>query len=334
MELRHLRYFVAVAEELHFTRAAARLHIGQPPLSQQIQALEAELGLRLFVRTKRNVRLTEAGEHLLQRAREILAASTALGDELQRIARGEQGELREMYTSDQFAALLAGELDVGFVRNRSAPPAGLECALLQHDPLYLVLPEGHRLAARECAHLHECSDEAFIAYPEQSGASLVSHIQQLCSRAGFSPRVVQEAREALTQIGLVAAEQGIAVLPASLATIRVDGVRFVPLADAGASLPLVLAWRAQSRSARLDAFLEIALPQGDCAPVSPAPPAGWPAGSGPPALRWNARWSRSPPPPHAASVAVRPRPRNCSCQAGHSDCRGGVHYGSAPAAAG
>lgn len=289
MDLRHLRYFVAVAEELHFTRAAARLHIGQPPLSQQIQALEAELGLALFVRSKRSVQLTEAGQHLLGRAREILGASAQAVEELQRIGRGEAGDLRigftssgvligemrqllkdyranfpavvlrlrEMFTHDQFAGLLQGELDVGFVRfNALAAPPGLRLQLLRRDPLCLIVPEDHRLAQRQTVALVECREEAFIGYPADSGASLVEHMTQLCAAAGFVPRVAQEAREALTQIGLVATGMGVAVLSAPLAMLSIPGVRFVPLSDAGAEMSMALATRSNEDSPRVRGFVE------------------------------------------------------------------------------
>lgn len=288
MELRHLRYFLAVAEELHFTRAAARLHIGQPPLSQQIQALEAELGVALFERTKRSVVLTEAGQHLLGRAREILSAAGGVAEELQRIKRGEAGELRigftssgllipdlrtllrdyhreypgvslklrEMYTHAQFAALAAGELDIGFVRyNEAAPQPGLSMRFLRRDRLCLVLPEEHRLARLSEVPLVACRDENFIFYPEASGASMVSHLHRLCAKAGFVPRVTQEAREALTQIGLVATGIGIAVLTAPMAAVQLEGVRFVPLADAGAYMDIALASRTVDVSPRVQGFL-------------------------------------------------------------------------------
>ncbi|NSL55961.1 LysR substrate-binding domain-containing protein [Uliginosibacterium aquaticum] len=293
MELRHLRYFVAVAEELHFTRAAARLHIGQPPLSQQIQALEAELGVSLFHRTRRSVQLTEAGRHLLERARTILAASTDVAAELQRIARGESGELRiaftssgllipelrsalktyrqrypgvslrlsEMYTHAQFAALIAGELDVGFVRyNEPAAPAGLRLQLLRRDRLCLILPDDHPLASQPRIHLADCRNEAFIGYPAGAGASLVDYLQALCRNAGFEPHITQEAREAQTQIGLVAAGIGVAVLAEPLALIRVEGVRFIPLADPGAEVCMALATRAEEASPRVQGFMNGLLP--------------------------------------------------------------------------
>lgn len=288
MELRHLRYFVAVAEELHFTRAAARLHIGQPPLSQQIQALEAELGVLLFRRTRRTVQLTESGQHLLGRAREILAASQQVPAELQRIARGEVGELRigftssgvligelssalkryreafpavvmrlrEMYTYGQFAALLSGELDIGFVRyNETEAPPGLVVRPLQRDRLCLIVPQEHRLAGRSEVSIAEVRDEAFIGYPAGLGATLVGYLEDLCLRAGFRPHVTQEAREALTQIGLVAAGMGVAVLAAPMATLSVGGVRFIPLADEGAELVLALAMRSEESSPRVQAFM-------------------------------------------------------------------------------
>lgn len=288
MELRHLRYFLAVAEELHFTRAAARLHIGQPPLSQQIQALEAELGVTLFERTRRSVALTEAGEHLVRRAREILGATGSVAEELQRIKRGEQGELRigftasgllipdlrallrgyhraypdvslklrEMFTHAQFAALVAGELDIGFVRyNGAAPQPGLHLQFLRRDRLCLVLPEEHHLARLSEVPLAACRDEEFIFYPETSGASMVGQLRRLCAEAGFVPRVAQEAREAQTQIGLVATGLGIAVLTAPMAAVQLAGVCFVPLADEGAYLDIALASRAEETSPRVRGFL-------------------------------------------------------------------------------
>lgn len=289
MELRHLRYFVAVAEELHFTRAAARLHIGQPPLSQQIQALELELGVSLFRRTKRSVQLTEAGQHLLIRAREILAASQGVAAELRRIAHGEVGELRigftssgvligelsqaltryreacpgvvlrlrEMYTYAQFEALQSGELDVGFVRyNETTAPEGLSVRALRRDRLCLIVPQGHRLAGCAEVSIAECRDEAFIGYPPGLGATLVGYLENICARAGFRPQVTQEAREALTQIGLVAAGMGVAVLAEPLATLGTGAVRFIPLVDEGAELILALATRSESQSPRVRGFIE------------------------------------------------------------------------------
>ncbi len=287
MELRHLRYFVAVAEELHFTRAAERLHIAQPPLSQQIRALETELGVQLFERTRRSVALTDAGHALLAKARALLAATQALPDELQRIARGETGllrigfsstlpltkvlrdvvaehrrthpdvalNLREMHSASQFEGLRRGELDVGLVRYNEHAPEGIRLTLLRRDPLRLVVPSTHRFAKRRSVRIDDCRDEAFIGFPGDAGTGTGPLLKRLCAQAGFEPRIAQEAREATTQIGLVAAGLGVAVLPAPLEAVRIEAVHYVPLAGEGALLVMSAATRADEASERVLAFV-------------------------------------------------------------------------------
>ncbi|MEO5690341.1 MAG: LysR substrate-binding domain-containing protein [Burkholderiaceae bacterium] len=287
MELRHLRYFVAVAEELHFTRAAARLNIAQPPLSQQIRALEQQLGVQLFERTRRSVRLTDAGHALLERARELLAATQALPQHLQRIARGEVGQLRigfsstlpltkvlrdvvaehrrthpdvalhlrEMHSQLQFEHLRRGDLDVGLVRYNEGAPEGVRLTLLRRDPLRLVVPAPHRFARRKSVTIVECRDEAFIGFPGDAGTGTGPLLKRLCAQAGFEPRIAQEAREATTQIGLVAAGLGIAVLPAPLEAVRIEGVHYVPLEGEGALLVMSAATRSDEASERVLSFV-------------------------------------------------------------------------------
>jgi DNA-binding transcriptional LysR family regulator len=287
MELRHLRYFVAVAEELHFTRAALRLNIAQPPLSQQIRALEEELGVQLFLRTRRSVALTDAGQALLERAREMLAAAQALPRQLQRVARGETGllrigfsstlpltkvlrdvvadhrrshpdvalNLREMHTQLQFDSLARGELDVGLVRYNERAPEGIRLRLLRRDPLRLVVPAGHRFARRKSVSIGDCRDEAFIGFPGDAGTGTGPLLKRLAAQAGFEPRIAQEAREATTQIGLVAAGLGIAVLPAPLEAVRIEGVHYVPLEGEGAMLVMSVATRADEASERVLSFV-------------------------------------------------------------------------------
>lgn len=288
MELRHLRYFVAVAEELHFTRAAERLHMGQPPLSQQIQALEQELGVALFVRTKRRVALTEAGQRFLQSARQILADTEQAAEQARRAARGEAGELRigftsslpfttllpsllndyrrrhpqvtlilrEMFTTDQFEALIARKLDVGFVRytNVTAPP-GLAVREIRRDPLLVVINQRHPLANEKSLSFAQLKDEGFISYPMGVGTGLYPMLRQLAAGAGFELKVAQEAREATTQIGLVAAGLGVAILPSPLDCVRLSGVRYVPLREPDAYLSLAVAIRAEQPSPLLEGFL-------------------------------------------------------------------------------
>jgi len=288
MELRHLRYFIAVAEELNFTRAAARLHIGQPPLSQQIQALEAELGVRLFERTKRRVSLTDAGQRFLAGAYRILDGTDQAIDQARRTARGELGELRigftsslpftallpnliqryrqqypavtltlrEMFTAEQYQALENDQLDLGFVRYTGLTmPPGIAVREIHHDPLRLVINAQHPLAGRPHLALRDVRDEGFITYARGTGTGLIDLLRRLCLAAGYEPRIVQEAGEATTHIGLVAAGLGVAVLPSPLECVHIEGVRYIPLTDPGAYLALGIATRQGDTSPLTAGFL-------------------------------------------------------------------------------
>jgi DNA-binding transcriptional LysR family regulator len=288
MELRHLRYFLAVAEELSFTRAARRLHIGQPPLSLQIKALEAELGLRLFERTKRRVTLTAAGERFLASARQILADAERAVEQAQRAARGETGELRigftsslpfttflpqvirayhdsfptvtltlvEMFTAAQMEAVTAGRLEIGFLRHSGEnAPAELNLRPIRRDPLRLAVHARHRLARARSVSFDELQQENFITYPLSAGTGLSLPLRQLALAAGFEPKIVQEAREPTTQIGLVASGLGVAVIPSPLECIRVPGVRYLALRDEGAHVALAVATRREPPSPLLAGFL-------------------------------------------------------------------------------
>ncbi|WP_046155651.1 LysR family transcriptional regulator [Chromobacterium vaccinii] len=288
MELRHLRYFIAVAEELHFTRAAERLHIGQPPLSQQIQSLEAELGAPLFRRHQRKVELTAAGLQLLPRARQILADSAAAAAAVRRTADGETGELRigftsslpltpilhhslqhyrrdypavrltlsEMFTAGQFDALERRQLDLGFVRfNGPTPSPLIRVEELHRDRLLAVVPSAHPLAAEKTLALSRLAGEPLIGYPRESGSGLSDVVRQLALQNGLELRMVQEAGEAITQIGLVAAGVGIAILPSPLECVQIPAVRYVPLSDDGAYLSMGIAVRRDENSPLVANFL-------------------------------------------------------------------------------
>ena len=290
MELRHLRYFIAVAEELNFTRAAARLHIGQPPLSMQIRDLEGEMGVRLFERTQRRVALTPAGQCLLEHAYRILGGVREAVEAAQRAARGELGELRvgftsslpftdllpdalhayrrrfpavrlqlsEMFTPEQFGALARGELDVGFVRLQGGrAPDGIALREIARNPLRLVVNASHRLAGAAAISFAELRDEDFIGFPADVGTDLPAVLRGLCRQAGFEPRIVQTAREATTQIGLVGAGLGVAVLPAPLETVRMARVRYLPIIDADAQFRLAVATVEGAPSPLLQGFLDV-----------------------------------------------------------------------------
>jgi DNA-binding transcriptional LysR family regulator len=291
MELRHLRYFVAVAEELSFTRAAERLHIGQPPLSQQIQALEHEIGARLFERNRRRVLLTEAGRLFLADARRMLALAEQAKETARRAHLGEAGELRvgftfstpftplfarvvrryrqqypgvlltfqEMATLPQLAKIEARELDVGFVRPASMPlPPSVAVTMLRRDPLRLVLPADGALARKKSITVKDLAGEAFVVFPKEAGTGIYHQILDMCRAAGFSPTIAMEAGEPSTIIGLVAAGCGISVLPSSFEGIHMEGVVYRPLEDAAATTSMLLARHAEGGGPLVDAFVTLA----------------------------------------------------------------------------
>lgn len=297
MDLRRIRYFVAVAEELHFGHAAARLHISQPPLSQQIQALEKELGVQLFIRENKRVRLTPAGQIFLEEARSLLNQAARAVEVTQRAARGETGLLRIGFTSSlpyarimpriiqhfrnryphiqlqleelssrrQIPALAQDKLDIGFLRPSSLlQDAGLEHLVLLEEPLVAVMPASHPLAHRRSVQMPMLRDEPFIFYATRLGSELTAQIVNMCLQAGFTPNVVQEVYEMHTILGLVATGLGISIVADSLRQVQLDNIVYVPLEAPAAITQVLLAWRRPPASPILDNFLatarQLALP--------------------------------------------------------------------------
>jgi DNA-binding transcriptional LysR family regulator len=290
MELRHLRYFVAVAEELHFGRAAQKLHISQPPLSMQIRALENELGVTLFNRTQRHVSLTQAGNALLAEARHILARVEQAVLTTKQAGRGEIGELaigfisvadynvlpvvlrefrrryplvnltlRESTTDAQMRDLLAGRIDVGFVLPPVNDPS-LESVSILREPLIAALPEKHPLARKPGKlALEKLKNAPFILFPRPNAPGLYDDVVSCCKAAGFSPRVEQEAIQMQTIVSLVSAELGVALIPASLTNLQRTGVTYKYLKGGSPFTEIHLAWRRGDNLPALRVFVEVAL---------------------------------------------------------------------------
>jgi len=277
MNLKRLKYFVAVAEELHFGRAAARLHMAQPPLSQQIRSLEEELGATLFERSTRSVKLTRAGEILLPEARRLTADADALARLMAEHRSGVTGELRvgfvdsasysvmpeflrayrerwpgirfELHTmtSDiQQAALLAGELDVGIARTRSSSVDIAHTVILE-ERLFLAVATSHPLAKRKSVRLASLSDEAFLGFNRSASPMLSAEVATLLAAANINYEPIIEAEEYTTIIGLVAAGEGIAIVPAGVRSFRPSGLNYVQISDKNAVTQLMILCRANDQ---------------------------------------------------------------------------------------
>lgn len=287
MELRHLRYFVAVAEELHFSRAAQRLHLAQPALSQQIKQLEKELGVLLLSRTKRRVALTEPGRAFLREARRTLESADQAVRAARRASRGEVGMLRvgyvdlatwlafpailrrfrqtfpsvdvtlvELHREPQREALVRGDLDVGFF-TLSERDEGLAGVPIANEPLVLALPLEHPRIADDRIALSDLVEENWVLFPRELRTVFVELILSHCREAGFVPRIVQEASQLHALAGLVSAGVGITMLPQAMAATPRQGVAYRPLADAPI-LPLHVVWPVGNQSPAAAQFVAIA----------------------------------------------------------------------------
>jgi DNA-binding transcriptional LysR family regulator len=260
MELRHVRYFLAVADELHFGRAAARVHVAQPALSRQIRALEAEMGLTLFVRDRRRVALTSAGTAFLDQAKSLLEHVDRAVEAARRAARGELGLLRigyvpavagtglpeivrsfrkrfpgvevrlqEMNPAMQIEAVLGNRVDVGFVRGPTHESA-VAVQTVFEEPFVAALPDGHPLGCHKRIGLAMLAGEPFVLQARSRGPGSHDQILAICRGAGFSPRVVQEGSQT-DVVSLVASGAGVAIVPTSLRAIRRAGVVYRPLIE-------------------------------------------------------------------------------------------------------
>ncbi len=287
IEFRHLRYFLAVADELHFGRAAERLHMAQPPLSQQIQRLESMVGVQLFVRTRHSVRLTPAGEVFASEVRPLFESLERSVQHARHIESGWTGsltigflssapytvlpailrayreafpgvtlDLRQMSASAQVEALQLRQIDIGLLRPIENDSV-VKTQRLMSEPFVLVVPNLHPLVSQDDVSASALRDEPFIMVPHHRG-TFGKIVEAFCEAHGFTPRVAMEAAEMHTVVGLVSAGLGIAMVPASIQNLRLPGVVYRPILDA----PLAqtdLAWRQDATSKTIASFVSIAM---------------------------------------------------------------------------
>lgn len=287
MELRHIRYFLTVAEERHFTRAAAKLGIGQPPLSQQIKDLERELGTLLFRRVPHGAELTEAGAAFYDAVKGIPATAERAAQAAQRIARGESGVLRVGFTASAafnsvvraairtfkraypdvslqleegnttrlVDGLNEGSLDVAFLRPGFPGSERFQLRPFPEEPMVVVLAETHPQAECERIELHTLKDDPFLLFPREIGLSLYDSVVEACRHAGFEPKISQLVPQITSVINLVSAELGVSIVPASMTQVNVLGVVFRPIAGQHPVAKLALAHRRADTSPVLRNFV-------------------------------------------------------------------------------
>ena len=289
MELRHLRYFLAVAEELNFTRAARRLHIAQPPLTQQIKALEAELGVTLIDRSTYHIRLTQAGKVFAAEITRILGDVRNAVLIAKRAARSVTGQVRvgltesasfnplvtasfrrfrsalpdvevsleERPSTDLAVALREGRIDVAFVRPPLKSVDGLTLHVLQEEDMLAAVPNSHPLAKRKRIDLWELRNEPFILYPRAVRPGLADAVVAACEAAGFKPRVEQYAPQLAATINLVAASLGVSVVPQSMQGLQPSALAYIPLRGRPVRARLSLAHRAKEVDPAVLKFIEV-----------------------------------------------------------------------------
>jgi DNA-binding transcriptional LysR family regulator len=307
IELTHLRYFIALADELHFGRAAARLHIAQPPLTRQIRLLESRLGCGLFERNSRSTRLTAAGAQLLDKARAILVETDRALGTIQRLGSGEEGEvmlatapslmlgslpgvirdfrkrhpgvsfrMTEMASSAILQAVEAGTADLGLIRGLDKYPA-IETHLRWRESMVAILPNDDPAAARPSLSVKELQGRPFVFFPKHLGPSFYDELIGYCRRAGFLPEISEEARQWSSIISLVSAGMGVSIGPQSVTSLLPAAARFVPLKGFQTSVRMV--GRRGSSNPAVPRFLDIARRRysGPPAPVSPAAPSRRPS---------------------------------------------------------
>jgi DNA-binding transcriptional LysR family regulator len=288
MEFRHLRYFVAVAEELSFTRAAAVLHVAQSAVSAQIRFLEDSVGVTLLERNSRRVELTGAGRTFLQGAKKLLFDLEEIARQTRRIGRAETGQLAigfigaqshewmplvlrrfrqkypdvevtltEMVPSAQLEALLTHRLDLGVVGAIDGnPPAGLQVECIVEEEPLVGVPSDHVLANRPFVRLQQLKGEGFILTSRENAPSYRSWLGRLCQQAGFTPRVVQEVDRARTGVQYVAAGFGISIFGEHICRQPAPGVKFIPLRPSGQRIRYGVAWRKEPSEPLVHRFIE------------------------------------------------------------------------------
>jgi DNA-binding transcriptional LysR family regulator len=291
IELRHLRYFIAVAEELHFGRAAERLHLAQPPLSQQIRQLENILGYPLFLRTSRSVRLTPAGEVYLERARRLLRSAERDIHEMRQVAKGEMGSLRigfvssamltqlpstfrtyreafpgiELQLSESFSArviagLEDGTLDVGILRDGDQADS-LQVTTLLTESFVAVVPAHHPLAHKRTLSPVALRREPFVFYPRSAGNRAFEKTMSVCESAGFRPQITQEASHWLTILRLVGTGAGVSIAPACVQHLASPESVCIPFRGVEAVTQVEIAWRKGDRRPMIEHFAHLARKQ-------------------------------------------------------------------------